>query len=775
MDKTCKISGYTIRKDKDWTFVSNDGKYKMEIYLIGENIFLFRNYGYTTIHASEEVWPKLEEIIEKEQKNNKFFLIHDYANYKGADPKVRIKYVKWLNNNNSKILGIYIYNSNPFLKILLNSGKLLFKGPKKLQFFTNYEETILNIKKYNDINTKNDKIKWVKGFSFLSKNKKIYKINNVWHHKYTKASIDTYLLNNNIIFRRYHGSFTENIINKTINDFSKLLIESNIDKYHLFLEFSSDVSMSLSYRKRGVNWYNNNEKLLTAGFFNLSNFNRIIITLAKPFLTNKKLINLTFIQNDIKEAINVIENYENKSKEKVIKKETNINKLSKKELKEEVIRLRNKNKEILATQEIEINKLFNKLGRISWDENYDFNEKNFEIGNSPFNDLHNSLIVIQNDIKEILQKRNELVISAQESERLKSAFLANMSHEIRTPMNAIIGFADILRNLATNEKQKQFLNIISNSGEHLLNLINNIVDISKIQAEGLTLSLTNFDVNVVIKNIITELQVLKPNIKIEISSTNESLIINADKTRIKQIFINLLNNAIKFTEYGTITVGYEFNENNIVFFVKDTGIGIPKEEINNIFIKFTQANHSKNKINEGAGLGLTITKSIVESHNGRIWVESIINVGSTFYFTLPISCINNEYVDKYTLKNNLKLKFRNKKILIAEDKENNYLLLKEILNNNNTLIHAKNGFEAIDLYKSEKPDVILMDIQMPECNGFEATREIRKLNQNIPIIGQTAFAIKNPKENLIKKGFTNHIAKPINKSELFRILNELKL
>ena len=774
MNNSCNVSGYPIKADNNWLFYSDDKKYRMEISFIGTNILLLKNYGYTTLQASEKVWPQVEELVRKEIKTDKFFIIHDYAHYKGADPKVRINYIKWLNKHNDIILGIYVYNSNPFVKILLNSGKLLLKGAKKVHFFKNYKETILSIKKYNDINEKSKDIEWIKGFSFISENKKVYVINNVWHNKYETATIDTYLLNKNILFRRYSGLFNDNIFNDTIYDFEELLLNNNIDKYHLFIEYASNVSMTLSYRKQGINWFNNNNKLLTAGFFNISNFNRLIISMAKPFLTNNNLINLSFIQNNFKEAINVIERSENVIKDKKENK-ININKLSKKELRNELIKLSNKNDDILKIQEQEIQKIYYKLGRISWDENYNFDERYIETEDNPFNDLHNSLIIIQNDIKEILQKRNELIISAQESEKLKSAFLANMSHEIRTPMNAIIGSSEILKNLVTDKKQKQFLNIISNSGEHLLNLINNIVDISKIQAEGITLSFSYFDVNLVIKEVITELQVLKQNVKIKDKAPTKELIINADKTRITQIFINLLNNAIKFTEEGSITVGYKLNKEKIVFFVKDTGIGIPKDEINKIFIKFTQANNTKNKINEGSGLGLTITKSIVESHNGEIWVESILNVGSSFFFSLPNSCITNKINIENSTNIKSELNFSNKKILITEDKEDNYLLLKEILKNKNTLIRAVNGFEAISLYKSEKPDLILMDIQMPECNGFEATREIRKLDNNIPIIAQTAFSIIEPEQNLISKGFTSYIAKPINKSELFNILNGLEL
>ncbi len=773
MNKICPISGYNIKTNSDWIIVTDN--YKIEISIIGNNILHTKNYGYATSHSISISWPLIENIIKTEIKTEKFFVVNDYSEYKGANAKVRLEFVNWIKKNDEKLLGIYIYNTNSFTKILLNSGKLLLKEFSKSHILKDYRETILRIKEINEVNsTTNKKIEWKKGFSFLSESKRVYTINKIFRNEFETATINTFIINENIIFRRYEGLFNDKNFDSTINEFEELLLDNNINKYHLYIEYSDKVSMSLSYRKKGINWFNNNNQLLTAGFFNVTNFNRLIITLAKPFLTNIKLIKFSFIQKDFNEAINVIENHENTS-ENIKESIPDINSLSKKELKKELVKLRIEKENILKTQKIEVQKIYNKLGRISWDENYNFDEKAIETESGPFKDIHNAIIIIQNDIKEIIQKRDDLVKAAKESEKLKAAFLANMSHEIRTPMNAIIGFADVLKSLTFDKKQKQFLNIISNSGNHLLKLINNIVDISKIQAEGLTLSHSNFNIYELIEEIVNELQILKQNVAIKINIPDKELIIYADKTRIKQVFINLLNNAIKFTENGEIKIGYELSSEKIIFFVKDTGVGISKKELNKIFIKFTQVGNNKNKINEGAGLGLTISKSIIEAHDGKIWVKSELNIGSTFYFSLPSTCVTNNYIIDNTTKLGCELLLTNKKILIAEDKDSNYLLLKELLNDKNTLIRAINGIEAISMYMSENPDIILMDIQMPECNGFEATREIRKLDKNIPIIGQTAFAIKKPKANLIKKGFTNHIAKPIIKSELYKILNELEL
>ena len=642
MTKICPISNYEIITNDDWNIYLDNPTYKIEISIIGNNILHTKNYGYATIEHTEKSWPIINKVLTNELKCDKYFIVHDYSEYKGANAKVRIEYIKWIKEHEKNILGVYIYNTNNFTKILLNTGKLLLKGFEKSHFLNNYEETILSIKqeneKNNHLNTNNNKIEFIleDNANFKTKNNH-YSVKKVWKNSFKDARFTTYLINDNIIIRKFGGFFEDDTFGKLAITLDSILTECNIKKYHFYIRFEDDFKMSIKFRKDAIKWYANNYNIITSGFYNLSLTNRIIIRIAKT-LIDTSVIKSNFIINNLNEIFTTIENYSQTSNN-VIDSKNNYKLYSKKQLIKALTQSENEKAFILKNQQEEINKLFNKLGRISWDENYNFNENDFDISNSEFSELNNAIIVIQNDIKEILQKRDDLILKAEESEKLKSAFLANMSHEIRTPMNSIIGFSDILNKLIKDEKQKGFLDIIISSSTHLLNVINNIIDMSKIQSGTYSLYYSEFDISALIKEVINELKILKPTININFN--NNKLEISADKTRLKQVFINLLNNAIKYTNKGSISIEFNIEKENILFSVKDTGIGIPDNEIESIFNRFRQANSSKslNSINNGAGLGLTISKKLIELHNGKIWVESEENVGSTFYFTLPISTI----------------------------------------------------------------------------------------------------------------------------------------
>ncbi len=368
---------------------------------------------------------------------------------------------------------------------------------------------------------------------------------------------------------------------------------------------------------------------------------------------------------------------------------------------------------------------------------------------------------------------------AEESDRLKSAFLANMSHEIRTPMNGILGFAGLLKEPSlSGEEQQEYINIIEKSGERMLNIINDIISISKIESGQM-------DVNLQLSNINEQLEYVYAFFKPEVEAKGIQIVykntlptntnIKTDREKVYAILTNLVKNAIKYSEKGTIELGYVLKKNSqlveLEFFVKDTGIGIPKNIQEAIFERFIQADINDKMARQGAGLGLSISKAYIEMLGGKIWVESEEGVGSTFYFTLPYQ---NEKMEEKTEDSTPaeKTSLKKLKILIAEDDQTSEMLLSHTVQKlANEIILARTGTEAVvTCFKYPEIDVVLMDIMMPEMDGYEATRQIRMFNKDIIIIAQTAYVLEGDKEKAIAAGCNDYISKPIKKEELTQLI-----
>ena len=401
----------------------------------------------------------------------------------------------------------------------------------------------------------------------------------------------------------------------------------------------------------------------------------------------------------------------------------------------------------------------------------------------------------QNSLERRVEERTaELIIAkekAEESDRLKTAFLANMSHEIRTPLNAIMGFSGLLSPKLDEEVTNNYVNIINNSGLQLLSIINDIIDIAKIEAGQINIEVSECQVNSFLKELLTSKKQKLINektenkrIKLSIDNPDDNFTIQTDPTRLKQVMTNLVNNALKFTEQGKIEFGYHLpgniendkvNENEILFFVKDTGIGIKKSQHEFIFERFRQVENSLTKRYGGTGLGLAISKSLIEKLGGRIWVESEEGKDSRFYFTVPYKEQKGRI--KVSPKKNLGSQLiEGKTILIAEDEPSNFHILEILLGKTKSkLIWARNGQEAIDLFKKNKEtiDIVLMDIQMPIKNGLVATKEIKQIKSDVPILAQTAYALSGDKERFLKAGCDDYISKPIEKDLLFEKIGGL--
>jgi len=373
---------------------------------------------------------------------------------------------------------------------------------------------------------------------------------------------------------------------------------------------------------------------------------------------------------------------------------------------------------------------------------------------------------------------------AEESDRLKTAFLANMSHEIRTPMNGILGFSELLKNPElTGDEQQEYISIIEKSGARMLNIINDIIDISRIEAGLVQLDIVKSDINDQLRYIYS---FFKPEAEAKGISFNlrdllpggES-IVYTDREKVYAILTNLVKNAIKFTEVGTIEIGCSRYEDFLEFYVSDTGIGIPTDRQEAIFERFIQADFSDNMARQGAGLGLSISKAYVDMLGGKIWVESKEGIGSRFRFTLPYDA-GTESTEKVSVlsdvntENSFDRELPPLKILIAEDDEaSERLMVITLKTNGNVIFTAKTGFEAIATFNNNPDiDLIFMDILMPGLDGFDATKQIRQLNKDVVIIAQTAFGFSDDREKALQIGCNDFITKPIRNAELFSMINK---
>ena len=374
---------------------------------------------------------------------------------------------------------------------------------------------------------------------------------------------------------------------------------------------------------------------------------------------------------------------------------------------------------------------------------------------------------------------------AEESDRLKSAFLANMSHEIRTPMNAILGFSELLRiEEVSKEVRDEYIKIIHNKGNELMLIINDIIDISKIEAGDIKIVKSDVEINEFIRPIHQHFNrekslMNKDHIQMRLLiPENANPVIHTDPARLKQVLNNLINNALKFTSEGFIEMGYVLRDANLEFYIRDTGIGVTREKQHIIFDRFRQVDESLNSQFGGTGLGLAISRNLVELLGGELWMESEEDQGSTFHFTLPMvknrARLESAKVHQPAGKNNQKiLDLTGRKILIAEDDSANFLFIESYLKQTNAHIcWAKDGKEALEVFRADPSlDMILMDLKMPDMNGIDATRTIRKTNPDIPVIALTAYAFADDRENSIKAGCNEYLAKPIKIEQLTRILS----
>lgn len=371
------------------------------------------------------------------------------------------------------------------------------------------------------------------------------------------------------------------------------------------------------------------------------------------------------------------------------------------------------------------------------------------------------LLVMLWDVTE--QRQNELdLIKAREADKMKNAFIANMSHEIRTPLNAIVGFSRLLIETDNNSEQQEYMTIIENNSDLLLQLINDILDFAKIESGTLKYNFSYVDLKDICHEVYVS-QSLKMTSDVALLFNGDmlpSVRIQTDAQRIEQVLLNLLSNAIKCTNQGFVSLSYELKEQYVRVSVTDTGIGIAKEKLQTIFERFVKLDD----YSQGTGLGLSICKMIVGKLGGEIGVESQEGKGSTFWFTLPLNnpeALAEEEEDKALADNIQEALPGQYTLLVAEDVLENYLLLQAVLKQQYRLIYAENGRQAVQMFKDYKPDLVLMDIKMPIMDGFTATCEIRKLSPDVPVLALSAFAFDEEKEKAKECRFDDYLVKPV--------------
>lgn len=390
------------------------------------------------------------------------------------------------------------------------------------------------------------------------------------------------------------------------------------------------------------------------------------------------------------------------------------------------------------------------------------------------------LMGISEDVTEKKANEKALVVAkekAEESDRLKSAFLQNMSHEIRTPLNAICGFSEKINSPnITPEKRKQYSKFIVDNSLQLLSVVTDILTISALETGQEKIFKTDVNINSLLDELLAtfNLQIKNSNVKLLVGSRLPSGLatMKTDRSKLYQVLANLLGNAVKFTQNGSVEFGCVPKNKMLEFYVKDTGIGIDKGKLQVIFQRFAQADMSIQHTYGGTGLGLSISKGLVELLGGDVWLESELGVGSTFYFTIPF--LDDDYIKHSPVEDNAsKVLFDGFKILVAEDEDFNLIYLKELLAEKHCLVvTAVNGRQAVDACREDDSiDLVLMDIRMPIMDGLTAAKLIKKMRPNLPIVAQTAYALEH-EIALYSKAFNDYLTKPVKARQIVDVLNK---
>ncbi len=816
----CNLTGLTKRQEDHW-ISEHDSKSKswMSMYLLGDDILVVEWHGYITCEENDKSEIIFRNILSQFNiRERGYHYILDSTDVSGTSLKIRTRYTTFLEKEIGYLKSHIIVGLRPVLNFITGIALQFNKNFRITRYSKNLQGAISIINKLNkdttiygdngkymsdardneivEIKQENTKISKLEDESISSSKSIIDRSEDgIWRFKNTNSQYYIYgeIIDERIIYCKQSGDRTIADL-KTFFHINEEMLKIQDNTNAILIEYiGNSKNVSENKRKSIVSFYYSlMGKISHLIFIKPSLFQRASILMTKYLLKFKYKVHIVKSKGEAFDLAYKIKRDENISE--VVENEVGHTKNS-------------------SEIDIRISQLLNIVGRISWDPTFDLEYSKDIIGNDEFSILFESFDMLRDDIilmkkdleshsKQLktkvdkatdkLRKQNiELEKAKRQAERakeeaekansLKSAFLANMSHEIRTPMNAIVGLTDILKDGNISEKDKKsYLNIISKSNIHLLNIINDVVDISKIESKEMKISSHKFCLNNLMRDLLeSQKVVLKKSIKkdnleyrLSLGLSDELSNIKTDSTRLRQVLLNLLNNAFKFTHKGEIDFGYTLKGDNLHFYVKDTGIGIEESKIDHIFERFTQAEGDTTRKYGGTGLGLSISKSLVELCGGTIKAESSLGKGSTFTFTLryqyETDTITNELGD------NSVFNFENLNILVAEDDDINFTVINAMLSPLGCNIErVVTGLEAVsEINKNENYDIIFMDIQMPEMDGIEATKLIREITDKIPIITLTANAFEDEMYKIKEAGATDYITKPFKKDNLVKSIKK---
>jgi signal transduction histidine kinase/CheY-like chemotaxis protein len=768
------VNNYLKKIDNKYiiTFGSEDTPTQFYMEFDGDDIITNKPLGVADRQIMIEALRKFDKEIYPSILNGKmYYRVHDFTNFETNSGNSSRVFIKWIKEHIHQMHLLIFCGLNNKNSALIKLGRLLFKEKNKILIVDTLEEAYTEIYRHKnehkqinssnlDLPESNEELKDLVKY-LLKENQKIKNI-------VTNSSKNLFNLLSEMTWPKDHlqkVDFDKELIPEPFENVVETIKVIYNDLQELILsrdeEYKKSKLLEERYRKImqlipkiAIRGYNKDLEIL---FWN--NAGKEIFDLTPKEAIGKNLKDIYLCRNYVK----LIESAVNKAIG---------NKTTGEFLKSSQQILFNEEGEKLVIYSIHTTLFDNEGDQIFFSLDFDLT-KQYEIEEELRNHKENLEELVSNKTAQLEIEKNK----AQESDRLKTAFLANMSHEIRSPMNTIIGFSDLLKtDDLSSEKRDKFITLINNSGNHLLNIINDIIDISKIEASQISIKKDYFNLQDVLKSIEKEFcQKIEKLSKVEfIIKDNENIIIYSDLYRIHQILTNLISNAIKFTHEGSIELSYKIIENNrIRISVKDTGIGIEQEHLEYIFHRFRQANEKSTREYGGTGLGLTISRHLTEILDGQIFVKSTFGKGSEFSIELPYSNLTENEKSVFNKPKIQKIaNLKNKNILLVEDDLSSAELIIELLKRKEiNVTHADKGFTAIDLFnKSSNFDLVLLDIQLPDIDGYEIFSKIRKTNKTIPIVAQTAFALLNEREKILNFGFNDYLSKPIKKNILYEVL-----
>lgn len=751
----------------------SDG-YSRFSYLVNANFVLIEIIGSPQSSGYFESNIKFENYLGQRDNSKKLYLAHDFSRLNNEGKIIRRHYVKWLIQNREHFDTVVAFGLSPTLKSTVKAIRYFTIPYLKIKVFNHFDECREDYKQlYGDPSFEAKKPKsrfdelWEAKKEMKVINGKSYKIvrRDEWKGRIRNFAHDTFVVDGNIVVREQKGDYYADMLPELIDVLKRILDEVGAanSKFYYILDMKS-LRTNLEGRKKSTQYFREeieNTELLI--FANLNPIIRIAVNFGRQLFPDK--MDYALIEKDIDSSLRraIEHKYADRKNSNT---ESDDGKMSYEELENELARVK-------AERDKNVQNAIVSLVNSTWDEEAEV--EMFDDETNPFSDLHATVKMVRLDLAEMYENEIKLRKKAEESDRLKSSFLANISHELRTPMNAIMGFTDLLSmNSDESSSDYEYLNLIKESSNHLLKLINDLINLSKIDSGNFEIkySYQNIEelVTDVCNNFTREVREKQGRVQL-FTSGDPSLsgyLVKTDDLRLKQVLINLIGNALKFTQEGFVKIDYKLVENQLVFVVSDSGIGISSEAQQKIFDRFMQADSTLSRQFGGTGLGLAITKNIVELMNGQIWVESSLGSGSSFTFNLPVELARENIILKPEV-NTRKIEVSGLKILIADDLDVSSKVIEIMLGKKNDYTHVLTGLQAVEALKVGDFDLVFMDIQMPELNGYEAVAKIREFNVEIKIIAQTANAFANDREKILSSGFDGYVSKPIIKENL---LNE---